>query len=140
MGQDIDNKTIEEINYLDIVSNFSHLIGKADERWKYLYDEIGKCNIKQNDLLHEIENNKYDVCKGFFKLKELQELRKYRRQLKNEQRLLEPIYRWSERNKKNNIDIFKVRTEMDKIQNENINWKYNKKCKDISEEIIAEEL
>jgi len=66
------------------------------ERYKANHDEIGKLDQETQDLLHLAEFKDLDVRRGFRMYKELQKVRKRRRELKNENELIAPV-----------IDIFK---------------------------------
>jgi hypothetical protein len=97
------------------VENFMKIIGNAEERYKFLCDEIEESNHKQQDCLHEIENSNLDVVRAYRKLTELKELRIYRRQLKEEKCLLEPVYKYVKDHKAVSIDLFKIKREIDKV-------------------------
>ena len=64
------------------------------ERYEYNYKMVGECDYKTQDILHEIEMLNYDVFRGFKIYKELQATRQTRRQCKDENELLDPIYNY----------------------------------------------
>lgn len=111
------------------VENFMKIIGDAEGRYKFLCEEIQEADLKQQDYLHEIEFEKYNVCKGYKKLAELQQLRKYRRKLKDEKRLLEPIYEYVKNHKNISIDLFKMKRDVDKLSSIDWNTKYRYRAK-----------
>jgi hypothetical protein len=132
----------ELINPLENVAGFTQNLLDIDSRWKYLCEEIDKVNLEQLDLLHDIENGRFDVFRGYQKLAEVQSLRKYRRKLKNERELLEPLYKFYTQYKKLHNDLFRVKVDMAKIQDRHDNWVYNKriiKPKEIEQEAITSE-
>ena len=53
--------------------------------------EIGKCDLKQQDILHKIENSNFNASQGYNLAKELKEVRELRRQYKNEMAVVEEI-------------------------------------------------
>lgn len=53
--------------------------------------EIGKCDLKQQDILHKIENSNFNAAQGYNLAKELKEVREIRRQYKNEMAVVEEI-------------------------------------------------
>ena len=61
------------------------------ERYEENHDEIGKLDQEQQDLLHLAEFKDLDVRRGFRVYKELQKVRKRRRELKNENELIAPV-------------------------------------------------
>lgn len=56
-----------------------------------LFLEIGKCDLKQQDILHKIENSNFNAAQGYNLAKELKEVREIRRQYKNEMAVVEEI-------------------------------------------------
>jgi hypothetical protein len=112
------------------IENFMKIIGDAEERFKFLCDEIQEADNKQLDLLHEIESGKYNVCQGYKKLAELQQLRKYRRQLKEERYLLEPVFNYVKDHKNISIDLFKMKRPVDKVSTGQEEKVYRYRAKD----------
>lgn len=64
------------------------------------YTRIGELDLLQEDLLHEIEWSCCNVVDGFKLYKELQEVRRERRDRKNENDSLKPLYDLLEPKKK----------------------------------------
>lgn len=109
---------------IEIIRTITDYIPYVLERKKELKDAIDEADKRQTDLLHEIENNNFSASEGYCKAKELQELRRQRRKLKNEYAVLEPLYTYLNNNKKLEIDLFKVRTTMQRIKEGKDNWIY----------------
>jgi hypothetical protein len=123
-------------NIISNVEDFATLISGIEKQWDSLYDEIHNYDLKQCDLLHKIENSdRLGGCEGYKLYKELRDLRKERRLLKNRQAILEPLYEWALNNKKIGIDLYKVKSSMDKIKSQQDNWTYVSRTKDIKVEI-----
>jgi Txe/YoeB family toxin of Txe-Axe toxin-antitoxin module len=116
--------------FKDSIEGFANIIGNIEERWDFLYEEIKRIELRQFDLLHEIENDKFDVVKGYKKLMELKDTRRYRRKLKNEQKMIEPLFNYIRTHKNISIDLFKVKKETDKITQQQDNWIYRKRIED----------
>jgi hypothetical protein len=123
------NLSERELQDFQIVSDFMELISGAEGRWEALYNKVGKCNEKEGDLKHEIENFRLDVFKGFELYKEFHKLRKYRRVLKNQQEMLKPLFEWVKTNKNMLISLYKVKTEMAKQKELHENWVYKPRSK-----------
>lgn len=120
-------------NHIEKLSNALDTIVNVPVRIKYLNDELALTNAKQTDLLHEIENSNFNAYEGYVKAKELQEVRMYRRELKNELDILDPLYKWCIEHKKIEVDLFKVKSSMEKIKENKENWIYTsrvEKCKE----------
>ncbi len=109
---------------IDIISNITEYIPYVIGRRQTLVDEIKILDQRQTDLLHEIENGEFDEDGFAAKAKELQELRKERRRLKDEYAILEPLFTYLYNNKKMEIDLFKIRTNMERIKQIKDNWIY----------------
>jgi len=53
--------------------------------------EIGKCDLKQQDILHKMENINFNAAQGYNLAKEMKEVRERRREFKNEFAVVEEI-------------------------------------------------
>lgn len=67
------------------------LFNEISDEYNRLYLEIGKCDLKQQDLLHEIENCNFNASQGYRLAKELKEIREKRREVKNDFTIIEMI-------------------------------------------------
>ena len=68
-----------------------HLFNEISDEYNRLYLEIGKCDLKQQDLLHKIESSSFNAAQGYKLAKELKELREKRREVKNDFAIIEVI-------------------------------------------------
>lgn len=113
---------------LDITKSFAELSSGIQGQWDFLYSEIHKTDVTQCDILHEIENSdKLGAVEGYKLYKKLRDLRKHRRELKNQQQLIEPLYKWCQGNKTIGINLFKVKSSMDNVKGIQDNWIYHKR-------------
>lgn len=67
------------------------LFNEISDEYNRLYLEIGKCDLKQQDLLHKIESSNFNAAQGYQLAKELKELREKRREVKNDFTIIEMI-------------------------------------------------
>lgn len=61
------------------------------EEYNRIYLEVGKCNLKQQDLLHKIENSSFNAAQGYKLAMELKQVREQRRDYKNEMAVIQEI-------------------------------------------------
>lgn len=81
-----DNYSMEEI--LEGVQE----LGSAINQKKYFLKKmLSYYDRREQDLLHEVEGSKYNVCEGYKYYKRMQDLRKERRKVKNEMRKIENL-------------------------------------------------
>jgi uncharacterized protein (DUF2164 family) len=113
------------MDWVENISQAASALAGVNERWDFLYNEIHKTDLEICDIEHDIENSNFNACQGFAKAKALQEKRRYRRRLKNEQMLLEPLHDYIAKNKNLSIDLFKIKTTMEKLSEQQKNWVYN---------------
>ena len=66
-------------------------IDEIPKRYQHNNDAISKCQQEINDLLHYMEFCDLGASKGYEAYKETQAVLRYRRQLKNENALIEPL-------------------------------------------------
>jgi predicted CopG family antitoxin len=126
------------------LTHFVSMLDQIEKRWAFLYDEIGWANDKQNDLVHNIENDVFKDLKRYKKLRamsdvylELHDLRKYRRSLKDEQEALEPIYKWYISHKAVFIDLHKIKDTVSKIMECQENWIYIPRAPEGTDDEVA---
>lgn len=67
------------------------LFNEISDEYNRLYLEIGKCDLKQQDLLHKIESSNFNAAQGYKLAKEIKELREKRREVKNDFTIIEMI-------------------------------------------------
>lgn len=63
---------------------FLELYKQVEKDFKELSKELSKYDLMEEDILHLIENNNFNVVNGYYYAKRLQEIRKVRREIKNE--------------------------------------------------------
>lgn len=118
MGENIDvNQAVET------VQNFLDLLTTIDKNYDALYEEVGKADKEQQDLLHDIEFTTFCGRDGYKKAKEIQALRIRRRELKNTMELIGPIRDYMRNHQKTKLDLHKIVQQMRLIkrdQNERV--------------------
>jgi hypothetical protein len=118
-------------NQIENLDSALKTITNVPVRYKVLNDELALTNARQIDLLHEIENSNFNAYEGYKKAKELQEIRMYRRELKNEIEILEPLYKWCNEHKNIEVSLYKVKSSMEKIKDNKENWIYTSRVEQI---------
>lgn len=68
----------------EIVNNLIQLLDQVETEYKNLTEQHSKCDKIEQDILHKVENSNFNACEGFYLAKNLQEVRRYRRLVKNE--------------------------------------------------------
>lgn len=69
---------------IDITKKFGYIISNATERYKELYDIVGRCDRETSDIVHDIEFSTFGSKEGNEKAKMLKRVRKERRAAKDE--------------------------------------------------------
>jgi L-ribulose-5-phosphate 3-epimerase UlaE len=110
-----------EIKFLEkdpiqAIQGFLELLNWIDNDWAVIFDQIGNADKETQDLLHEIELSHFNAFEGFKLSKEIQNVRQWRRQLKNLQEVLEPFNDFCNANKNLRVNLFKVMNQMVKRQ------------------------
>lgn len=92
------------INYsLDDILGMAQGLGTAiNQKMSILKETLSYCDRREQDLLHEAESSKYNVCEGYKYYKRMQDLRRERRRVKNEMKKIENLNMMGIT--KNNID------------------------------------
>lgn len=82
-----------DINYSteEILDGIQELGLAIDQRMLLLKGTLSYYDRREQDLLHEVEDSKYNVCEGYKYYKRLQDLRKERRKVKNEMKKIENL-------------------------------------------------
>lgn len=75
----------------DLSFNLRETVNTIRKTSEDLKKQMSEADKLVCDLQHEIEFNKFDVCKGYKKLKQLQDALQQRRIIKNEFELLQPL-------------------------------------------------
>lgn len=114
-------------NQINIIAS---TLTNAEEHWKELGEDLNNINNRLCDLEHKIENDNFNACEGYKLAKQLKEIRQERRKIKNEIAQLEPLYNYLQNHKQINIDMFKVKTQIDKIDYQQKNWAYKSRAKE----------
>jgi hypothetical protein len=121
---------MEHIQPIDILETFIRYWKYVPDRYEELREGISKLDSKQQDILHAIENSNFHVVDGYKLAKEIKELRLLRRQYKNEFELMEQLRQFVNNNKNFEINIFKVKTTMDKMNHRQQNAIYTPRIKE----------
>jgi Mg2+ and Co2+ transporter CorA len=109
---------------IKIVSDFAQLLGKIEQDWDQIYEEIHKTDCETGDLLHEIELTNFNAYEGYRLAKQLQEVRQRRRELKDTQEILQHLKDFYDNNKQLHITLFKLVKEMQKTKASQQNRSY----------------
>lgn len=99
----------------------------TDKRLKELNQEQSKWDIKQDEILHYIENHKLDAVKGFRILKILKKVRTERRIVKNEIDMIQSLkatFIDKYKNKFIEKDIMQALKSLKELENRQNNPKY----------------
>jgi hypothetical protein len=118
-------------NQIENLDSALKTITNVPVRYRFLNDELALTNARQTDLLHEIENSNFNAYEGYKKAKELQEIRMYRRELKNEIEIIEPLHKWCNEHKNIEVSLYKVKSSMEKIKDNKENWIYTSRVEQI---------
>ena len=105
------------------------IISDIEGRYKQLTEELALIEDELFDQTHDMENMKFDVRRGYKLAKKFHDSRERRRKLKNELAILQPLYEWHNRNKNTEIDLFKIKNQMEKVKYKQDNWVYVKRVK-----------
>lgn len=90
----------------DFEGKITHLrdtIRDIPDIYKGNREELDKLEGETQDLLHLIEFNNLNASEGFKVYKELQKVRRRRRELKNQNELIEPLYKTLQSMKNKNL-------------------------------------
>ncbi len=68
----------------EYINEFQTIVDNAENQFKTLTKLLQTYEKKQQDILHKIENTKFNACEGFKLAKDLHNLRVERRNIKNE--------------------------------------------------------
>lgn len=126
----INKEAIDDICNRNIppVVDFKEYISTIKSRMTTLNNELSKCNATLENLYHAIENDdNHNIVDGYNLYKEMREIRRKRRIIKNEIILIEPICNFINDNF-NIINKFNVlSSEINSKMNYLYNPKYNKR-------------
>lgn len=100
-----------------MTSKLLALIQEIEDTYEKSYERVNVLDFKQQDILHELENGKFNACKGYQYAKELKEIRNERRELKNQNLLLKPLYDYLNTSAPFKAGLRKVMSEIDKTEN-----------------------
>ena len=106
------SESIDINQAIETVQNFLDLLSTIDKTYGALYDEVGKADREQQDLLHDIEFSTFCGRDGFKKAKEIQALRIRRREAKNTMEIIGPLREYQRNHQKTKIDLHKVVQQM----------------------------
>jgi hypothetical protein len=111
MGENID-----VVKAIETVQNFLELLTTIDKTYDALYDEVGKADREQQDLLHDIEFSTFCGRDGFKKAKDIQALRIRRREVKNTMEIIGPLREYLRNHQKTKIDLHRIVQQMQLIK------------------------
>lgn len=95
---------------------FLDLLNTIETDWSSIIAEINQTQDEQNDLLHEIELAPFNSYEGYILSTKMREVRQRRRGLKDLREIILPLKEFLDRNQKMKIDLFKVLTNMQRIE------------------------
>jgi dsDNA-specific endonuclease/ATPase MutS2 len=102
------------------------------EEYNRIYLEVGKCNLKQQDLLHKIENSSFNAAQGYKLAMELKQVREQRRDCKNEMAVIQEIKNnFVDKNESQLHDVFEsAKAKNDTLDQLKENKVYNNRIDD----------
>jgi hypothetical protein len=107
------------------------IFARAVQRYQENYENIGKCNNEQQDILHEIElANNPDEEKAYNLYLALRDSRKLRRQLMNENELLQPLVDLLHENEKFKQKLCRVHARISQIERLQDDRRYKARIRD----------
>lgn len=101
---------------IQTTKNFLETLNAVEKEWGSWHEDLSQCNMEIQDLLHEIELTKFDAYRGYKLCKQLQEVRQRRRDIKNKIEVLKYLKDFYDNNKKLKIELYKVLTNMEQIE------------------------
>jgi hypothetical protein len=107
------------------------IFARANQRYQENYENIGKCNNEQQDILHEIElanNPDEQHARNLFLA--LRDSRKFRRQLMNENELLQPLVDLLRENEKFRQKLCRVHAKISHIERLQDDRRYKARIRD----------
>lgn len=112
----ISREVVEEVEEVketsqEIAQEMLDVFHKAWNKFKWLKQEIRKCQLQEQDVLHVIENEIFTQAQGHKLCKKIKEIREHQRKLKNELEQLETLTLWTSSNIK---EIYTINTIMKK--------------------------
>lgn len=96
--------------------SFPETLNVVEKDWGNWVDDLKLCDAETQDLLHEIELTNFDKRRGHQLCKQLQEVRKRRRNLKEKMELLRSIKEFVDSNRQLKISLFKTLTSMERTE------------------------
>lgn len=98
---------------------------EIDARLKKLNEIIMRTSDETQDLLHMIELDRFDAARGYELTRQLQNVRKRRRQAKDEKRILEKIRKTMNNNCKFDSHVYSLRRELRDLNKEIVERTYH---------------
>lgn len=118
--------------YYDTLVEFSKIAEDAEVLYNRLNVAEQVLNDRTTDLMHWLENNNFSASKGYQISKEIQELKRKRRIIKNRMAVIEPTVELVKRNKNMIKDMNRLSKDIKEIKNRQDNWVYNTRITDLS--------
>lgn len=130
-------KEVTEMRSVEELVNSLHCIfTDLPKHYEANKREISDLEGEQQDLLHIIELTNFDACKGFKYSKELQRVRKRRRELKDENELLENLYKFANDNTKLRNSVNTVKHKYKETLNVHANRSYRFRTREDVNDIL----
>lgn len=83
---------------LELTETILNTFVQIEKEFKNLKDEIESTNDETQDILHDIELSNFNAAEGYFMAKKIQDVRRRRRQAKDEMEKLNMIYTYISQN------------------------------------------
>jgi len=100
---------------VEAISNFLKAISELDTHWEQICSDISKTDMETEDILHELELSRLNASEGYYWASQLQDVRKRRRDSKDQQSTLLPFKQWADRQKSLTIDLYKTLNSMKNV-------------------------
>lgn len=115
---------------LNDIVEIGNILQEARRQQTLAASELGYCDSRQNDLLHEIELGSANHLHLGKLAKELREIRKRRRIAKNTIKIVKPILDWCDNNNNIRNKLYNAIGETRKIDKEINECEYHYKTED----------
>lgn len=114
------------------------IITEIPKMFEFNSQGINICEKETQDLLHLIELTSFDACKGYKLSKDIQDVRIRRRELKDQNEVLEPLVELTRRMKTFENEINKCIGEIRRIKKRHEMRSYKMRVREDLQEILEE--
>ncbi|WHH60976.1 hypothetical protein [Petroclostridium sp. X23] len=111
----------------ELIDNISQAYNQIIEHFDVLKEELRCSDLLIQDLLHAIENDTFNVVKGYHYAKKIQKIQQARRLIKNEYEIFQSIYPIIAKNQK---DLKKITEKIEKRIEDQKNRTYTPRITD----------